>query len=207
MKNGYVNLVSKADHKRIRKVVTIDRLMDLAILQVEPIADGKNASIGRESLPVGERVYVLGNPRGIEGIFSEGLISSTGKTVELFGRGTLYTITAPISPGNSGGPVFDSNGDVVAIVVGTKLDAQNLNYATDINTYGYWLQSNPAKQGPWAELFSEEFAKRASGQTLPVDGKIASYWKCTDFNTQHWMNNGTAPTATDFNNANLNRCN
>lgn len=89
----------------------------------------------------------------------------------------------------------------------TYMSTNDPNYSSDIATYGYWLQSNPAKQGPWAELFAEEFAKRASGQTLPVDGKIASYWKCTDLNTQHWMNNGTAPTTTDFNNAGLSRCN
>ena len=81
------------------------------------------------------------------------------------------------------------------------------NYSTDITKYSYWLQSNSQKQGPWAELFAEEFAKRTAGQILPVDGIIQSYWKCTDFATQHWMTNSSAPVAADFTNAGLSRCN
>lgn len=87
------------------------------------------------------------------------------------------------------------------------MQAHDPNYSTDIVTYAYWLQSNSQKQGPWAELFAEEFAKRTAGQILPVDGIIVSYWKCTDLNTQHWMTNGSAASATDFNNAGLSRCN
>jgi hypothetical protein len=85
--------------------------------------------------------------------------------------------------------------------------ANDPNYTSDYSTYSYWLQSNSMKQGPWAELFAEEFAKRTAGQILPVDGIINSYWKCTDFATQHWMTSSTAPSATDFTNAGLSRCN
>ncbi|MEW6505918.1 MAG: hypothetical protein AB1457_18355 [Chloroflexota bacterium] len=90
------------------------------------------------------------------------------------------------------------------------MQANDPNYSGpngDYAKYAYWLQSNSMKQGPWAELFAEEFAKRTAGQILPVDGIIQSYWKCTDFATQYWMTNSTAPTAANFTNAGLGRCN
>ncbi len=66
--------------------------------------------LATDRLPeVGEAIYAVGNPESLEGTFSQGVASSV-RTLE---RDTLLQITAPISPGSSGGPVVSERGDVL----------------------------------------------------------------------------------------------
>ena len=67
----------------------------------------------------------IGNPRGLEGSLSEGIISG----VRLERDFSLIQITAPISPGSSGGPVLDEDGHVVGVATMTLTESQNLNFA------------------------------------------------------------------------------
>ena len=71
----------------------------------------------------------LGNPQGLEGSFSEGIISAIrgGSTDKMF------QMTAPISQGSSGGPVFNENGEVIGVSSVTLHDGQNLNFAIPVN--------------------------------------------------------------------------
>lgn len=78
-----------------------------------------------ERLRVGESVYAIGNPRMLERTFSEGLLS--GKRTM---RGTRYLqTTASISPGSSGGGLFDSSGNLIGITSFTLKNSQSLNFA------------------------------------------------------------------------------
>ncbi len=91
-------------------------------------------------------------------------------------------------------------------------DQAFMNNPTYLNTYQYWLQPVPSNQGPWAELFAEEFAIKTAGAILVspppgADNVISDYWKCTSFATNYWMTNSSAPSATNFTNAGLSRCN
>jgi len=83
-----------------------------------------------DQLVVGSRIYTLGNPRGLELTLSDGLISALRKD----GKGALawIQISAPISPGSSGGGVFDENGRLIGISTAGYADAQNLNLARPI---------------------------------------------------------------------------
>lgn len=74
---------------------------------------------------VGERIATLGSPRGLANTVSDGLVSAW--RAEDGQR--LIQFTAPISHGSSGGPLFDARGRVVGMVVATRGDAQNLNFA------------------------------------------------------------------------------
>ncbi len=87
--------------------------LDLADLNVGP--GGLGLPLGNEGLiGVGDTVYVVSNPRGLEGTFSQGIVS--GFRQEASGR--LIQITAPISPGSSGGPVLDARGTVIGVEPG-----------------------------------------------------------------------------------------
>lgn len=76
---------------------------------------------------VGEKVFAIGNPSGLEGTISEGIISGIRKTDY-----DVLQITAPISPGSSGGPVLDEKGKVIGISTFTIAKSQNLNFAVPV---------------------------------------------------------------------------
>lgn len=116
------------------KVIATDKFNDLAILKVDdPSFNGFGIipySVKTSTSDVGEDVFVLGYPltstMGEEIKLTTGIISSkTGYQGDV----SLYQISAPIQPGNSGGPLFDGNGNVIAIVSAKHRDAENVGYA------------------------------------------------------------------------------
>ena len=150
---GYAKLVGKETKFNIEGYTAIDEKRDLIILKVE--AFGTQAiSLGNSDFAqVGETVYAVGNPRGLEGTFSQGIISS----IRPVGIDKLIQITAPLSPGSSGGPVLNHKGEVIGVSVFTIRDGQNLNFAIPSN----YLKNLLAKVG-YANSLSQ--AKSVKGQ-------------------------------------------
>lgn len=107
------------------EVVASDPDADLAILKLEGTTFAPSELGDSESLAIGQRIFVISNPLGLEGSVTEGLISAVR---EVQGR-KLLQISAPISPGSSGGPVFDEHARVVGIATATIEGAQNVNLA------------------------------------------------------------------------------
>lgn len=115
-------------------IVGTDKINDLALLKVtDPTFKGFGIipySISSAISEVGEEIFVLGYPltstMGDEIKLTTGVISSkTGFQGDI----ALYQISAPIQPGNSGGPLFDKNGNVIGIVSAKHKDAENVGYA------------------------------------------------------------------------------
>lgn len=103
----------------------VSQSYDIALLSV-----GMNRSpLGlAPKLPtLGDPIYVMGNPEGLEGSFSSGLVSATR-----FTPSPRIQITAPISPGSSGGPVLNALGQVIGIATSAKPEGQNLNFALPV---------------------------------------------------------------------------
>ena len=140
---GTAKLVGKYARYQIEGIVATDKANDLAVLKVT--ADGVTPlPLGdSDTVNIGAKVYVAGNPKGLEGTFSDGLISRR----ERYPKKRLQ-MTAPISPGSSGGPVLNSKGEVIGISVSVHraLDAQNLNFAIPSNYLkGLFAKARPAK--------------------------------------------------------------
>ena len=127
---GTAKRVGQETEYTIEGFTAIDEKNDLAILQVSasgvqplPLGDSNTVEIG-------DTVYVAGNPKGLlEGTFSDGIISavrgnSTNKRLQM---------TAPISPGSSGGPVLSGSGEVIGVSFATFRGGQNLNFAIPSN--------------------------------------------------------------------------
>ena len=114
----------------IEGITAINPKQDLVILKVS--GRGKPLPLGNSNIvQIGESIYVTGNPKGWTGTFSTGTISG----IQLRYTGKRLQITAPVSPGSSGGPVLNTKGEVVGIVyagIGGH-DAQNLNLAIPVN--------------------------------------------------------------------------
>ncbi len=124
---GTAKLVGKYTTYDIEGFTATDRDNDLALLKVT--ASGiKPLSLGdSDTVQIGETVYVAGNPKGLEGTFSDGIISSRRDT---YTKERLQ-MTAPISPGSSGGPVLNRKGEVIGVSFARHraIDAENLNFA------------------------------------------------------------------------------
>jgi S1-C subfamily serine protease len=130
-------------------VVASDADKDLAIIKV----DGKNLpflSLGDDDkLQVGEHVAAIGSPLGLEGTVSDGIVSAFR---DVAGRKWIQ-ITAPVSHGNSGGPLLDMNNHVVGVITwGVSLElGQNLNFAAPSNELTALLAAAHQQAKPLAE--------------------------------------------------------
>lgn len=111
------------------KLLKESRRVDLAILQVDGLAATPLAIGQSSSIAVGDSIFAAGNPKGLEATFSDGLVSArrTLNGVE------LLQVTAPISPGSSGGPILDRQGRVIGIAVGKIEGGDLLNFAIPVS--------------------------------------------------------------------------
>lgn len=127
----HVNLVGSETTYSIQGIVATDEEHDLAVLKVADINSSSLPLGNSDTVQTGETVYVIGNPQGLEGTFSRGIVSGIRKD----GTNIWIQIDAPISPGSSGGAVLNSSGQVIGIATAGHRgrDAQNLNFAVPSN--------------------------------------------------------------------------
>ena len=112
------------------QVVARHRQMDIALLWLqrrEGDADFRQPVASYRSVQTGEQIFVIGHPEGLNFSVSNGIVS------RMPGNDVLQ-ISAPVSPGNSGGPVYDQYGDLLGVVTSkvdrsVDPDAENLNFA------------------------------------------------------------------------------
>ena len=108
---GTAKLVGKSTTYKIEGFTATYKFNDLTLLKVS--ASGINPlPIGNsDAVKIGETVYVVSSPKGLEGTFSDGIISGRHGG---HAKGRLQ-MTAPISPGSSGGPVLNRKGEVIGV--------------------------------------------------------------------------------------------
>lgn len=117
------------------RLIVYDKSNDLALLKIDNVDFGSIPfSISYRTIDVGTSVFVLGYPlratMGDEVKLTNGIISSkTGFENDI----TSYQITAPAQPGNSGGPLFDINGNLIGIIKAKHINAENATYAIKSN--------------------------------------------------------------------------
>ena len=123
--SGFVKSVGKSGQSAIKGLVASDAYRDLILLKVPelkasplPLAQGVEPTVGEE-------IYVAGNPLGLEGTFSEGIISGIRKVEDE----SLIQLTAPVSSGSSGSAVLNRQGEVIGVAAAVVKGGQNLNFA------------------------------------------------------------------------------
>lgn len=110
------------------RVVAYDERHDLVVLRI-PATGLRPLRMTRRELGPGEPVVAIGHPLGLENTVSDGVVSAVRE-----GRGAdLVQISAPISPGSSGGPVLDDRGRVIGVATLVFRYGQNLNFATPVS--------------------------------------------------------------------------
>jgi len=121
-----------------------DDEVDLALLTVKDIGEPSIVLADTGDLRPGQRVLAIGNPLGLERTVSDGLISAVRG---IPGKLQLIQISAPISPGSSGGPLLNLQGAVIGVTSASMSKGQNLNFAIGIETLKQFLQ-RPANPKP-----------------------------------------------------------
>lgn len=127
---GIAKHVGQETMYTIEGFCAVNEKRDLAVLQVSASSVQPLTIADSDAVEIGEKIYVVGNPKGyLEGTFSEGIISG----IRLEETDKLLQLTAPISPGSSGGPVLNNKAEVIGISVATIKGGQNLNFAIPSN--------------------------------------------------------------------------
>jgi S1-C subfamily serine protease len=116
--------------RTLAKVVLIDPKLDLAILKIinSEITQAWKVPFAIIETPtdIGEKVYTLGYPRK-EMVYGEGSLSSlSGYSNDT----SMYQISIPLNPGNSGGPLIDEYGNVIGVVSGKNQNAEGTSFAS-----------------------------------------------------------------------------
>jgi serine protease Do len=106
----------KVEFRKV-KILALQPLRDLALLELDATEAGGRLPEpvvinDRDDLRVGDMVFAIGNPLGMERSVTQGIVSSTTRTIDQL---RLIQTDAAINPGNSGGPIFNARGEVVAV--------------------------------------------------------------------------------------------
>ena len=142
----YHQKAGQLDRKTYKQVqiVALNKFADLALLKI----DDKDAprfkcvSLGSaDALSVGEKVFAIGSPLGLERTVTEGILST--KTREMAGALYLQT-TAQINPGNSGGPLFNLSGEVIGVTNMKAAAGEGLGFAIPVESVRFFLDHRDA---------------------------------------------------------------
>jgi serine protease Do len=138
-KNGF----EKEKYKKV-KIEAINPFVDLALLKIEDLGDTKVtfAYLGDiNQITVGEEVFAIGNPLGLERTVTDGVISTRNRAFE----GLVYIQTnADINPGNSGGPLFNLAGEVVGVTNMGYIFLGGLGFAIPVDYVKHFIENRDA---------------------------------------------------------------
>ena len=130
-------------YKQVR-IVAMNKFADLALLKIEDKDTPKFASVAlgeADVLSVGERVFAIGSPLGLERTVTEGILST--KTRQMQGALYLQT-TTQINPGNSGGPLFNLRGEVIGVTNMKITFGEGLGFAIPVEQVRFFLEHRDA---------------------------------------------------------------
>jgi tetratricopeptide (TPR) repeat protein len=160
----------------VKGVVSFDDEGDLAVLSVNAPADRDRTIQIADSLPEeGEDIFVIGSPLRLDGSISNGIVSAVREVPNL---GEIIQITAPISHGNSGSPLFNMKGQVIGVITMKVTNGQNINLA---------LGAARLKQLREGKLLSfDEIASK--NRKNPQSEALAEWWYRNGLNSL-WLGN------------------
>ena len=127
-------------------VTAYDEALDLAVLYIERESLIPLAFASSDDISAGEDVYAVGAPKSMAYTMTKGIISSKSRMIQ----GQEYIqVDAAVNEGNSGGPLLDSNGNVLGVITLKVADAEGIGMAIPITVVSRWLEnSEPVMQAP-----------------------------------------------------------
>jgi serine protease Do len=135
--------LDRKTYKQIR-IIALNKFADLALLKVDDPGAPRFDFVplgSSDALSVGEKVFAIGSPLGLERTVTEGILST--KTREMAGALYLQT-TAQINPGNSGGPLFNLSGEVIGVTNMKVSAGEGLGFAIPAESVKFFLDHRDA---------------------------------------------------------------
>jgi hypothetical protein len=158
LKSTLIGVMQKGE-VRLANVIAAYPDSDLCVL----LTDGRIGEPSRlaSGMPqAGARVYALGHPRGLDLTISEGLVSGNRSTP----KATFIQFSAAVSPGSSGGGLFDSKGELVGVTTSTLRESQNINFAAPVDLIA--VEVNRAAKLSAANSGAKQVARDSATQAI-----------------------------------------
>jgi serine protease Do len=166
-KNGQIE---RKTYKQVR-IVALNKFADLALLRIEDKDAPKFSCVtlgDSDKMAVGDTVFAIGSPLGLERTVTEGILST--KTRQFEGELYLQT-TAQINPGNSGGPLFNLRGEVIGVTNMKITFGEGLGFAIPVEAVKFFLNhresyayDNDNPSNPYRYLEPPSRTKKAAAQ-------------------------------------------
>ncbi|MCW5554893.1 MAG: trypsin-like peptidase domain-containing protein [Verrucomicrobiae bacterium] len=135
--------LERQSYKQVR-IVAMNKFNDLALLKIDDQDAPRFKFVpfgSADGLAVGERVFAIGSPLGLERTVTEGILSTRTRQI----AGSLYLqTTTQINPGNSGGPLFNLSGEVVGVTNMKITAGEGLGFAIPVESVRYFLDHRDA---------------------------------------------------------------
>ncbi|MBO4280913.1 MAG: trypsin-like peptidase domain-containing protein [Lachnospiraceae bacterium] len=163
MEGAYSAEIVMYDSKsyRVTDIVGYDKDIDLCVIKTAA-KETKAVTFFEGEVKTGETVYTIGSSIGLTGTFSNGIVSTASRKND----GVEYIqITAPISKGNSGGPLVNEFGEVLGVNTFQMVDGQNLNFAVSIKELENVSRKNPMT----IQQFGEKTGKEVKSNYTKVE--------------------------------------
>jgi S1-C subfamily serine protease len=148
------------------KLIVARPRTDLALLKITGISRQSLLLADFRGVEVGDEVYAVGNPAGLEGTFTQGLVSGLRKAKDI----DYLQISAPISKGSSGGPILDKFGGVIGVAVGVIGTNGNLNFAIPVSELASLMRVLPEED-------SFDFSGLLDNQSKTITAPDSPDWK------------------------------